>query len=534
MAERCGCRWHRAVHAGYARGDDRAFTSSTRTASASWRSRISGCRRKTHYTVEDENDLIAARLHRVPRSAERDRAPAIAALRDARRHRQDPHGRQRNRHQEDLQGSRAGDRARRCWAATSRRLSDAQSGRGGREHDRFREMSPAQKSARRSARCRQTATSVGFLGDGINDAAGAQRRGRRHFGRYRRRYRQGIGRHHPAREKPAGARGGCAGRPQDLRNIIKYIKMGASSNFGNMFSVLVASVFLPFLPMLPIQLLVQNLLYDFSQTTIPCDDVDADYLKQPRKWDRAASRASWSASGRSVPSSTIVTFFSCGTCSTPIRWTKQIAVSNRVVRRRLAHPDTDRSHDPHAAHPVYSEPRSDAGYPVDRQHHGARHLSAVLTSRRAFGNGAVAACVFHLAGCNLVELLFAHAGRQNNLHPALRTYGFELNGGEVPRCGLQRCLANEGAGLHTTSRSVDKLVGLLRWPQRRRRLVGHRHGLRLSFLSSPQALRHLHVEKRVARIGLNYSFWSQCKLTGRVWPWHRPHSKGRSSRTKCD
>jgi P-type Mg2+ transporter len=61
--------------------------------------------------------------------------------------------------------------------------------------------------------------------------------------------------------------------------------MTASSNFGNVFSVLIASIFLPFLPMLPIQLLVQNLLYDISQVSIPWDDVDADYLKQPRKWD---------------------------------------------------------------------------------------------------------------------------------------------------------------------------------------------------------------------------------------------------------
>jgi Mg2+-importing ATPase len=68
-------------------------------------------------------------------------------------------------------------------------------------------------------------------------------------------------------------------------NIIKYIKMGASSNFGSMFSVLGASLFLPFLPMLPIQVLTNNLLYDFSQTAIPTDDVDEDYLAVPRKWD---------------------------------------------------------------------------------------------------------------------------------------------------------------------------------------------------------------------------------------------------------
>jgi Mg2+-importing ATPase len=67
-------------------------------------------------------------------------------------------------------------------------------------------------------------------------------------------------------------------------NIIKYIKMAASSNFGNMFSVVGASAFLPFLPMLPIQVLTNNLLYDFSQTTIPTDQVDADWLTKPRKW----------------------------------------------------------------------------------------------------------------------------------------------------------------------------------------------------------------------------------------------------------
>ncbi|HET7922236.1 MAG TPA: HAD-IC family P-type ATPase, partial [Gammaproteobacteria bacterium] len=68
-------------------------------------------------------------------------------------------------------------------------------------------------------------------------------------------------------------------------NIIKYVKMGASSNFGNMFSVLGASIFLPFVPMAPIQILVNNLLYDFSQTAIPTDNVDQEYVQAPRQWD---------------------------------------------------------------------------------------------------------------------------------------------------------------------------------------------------------------------------------------------------------
>jgi Mg2+-importing ATPase len=67
-------------------------------------------------------------------------------------------------------------------------------------------------------------------------------------------------------------------------NIVKYIKMAASSNFGNMFSVVGASAFLPFLPMLPIQVLINNLLYDFSQTTIPTDQVDDEWLIKPRQW----------------------------------------------------------------------------------------------------------------------------------------------------------------------------------------------------------------------------------------------------------
>lgn len=68
-------------------------------------------------------------------------------------------------------------------------------------------------------------------------------------------------------------------------NIIKYIKMSASSNFGNMFSVLGASAFLPFLPMAPVQILFNNLMYDFSQTAVATDHVDDEYVAQPRKWE---------------------------------------------------------------------------------------------------------------------------------------------------------------------------------------------------------------------------------------------------------
>jgi len=70
-------------------------------------------------------------------------------------------------------------------------------------------------------------------------------------------------------------------------NMLKYIKMTASSNFGNVFSVLIASAFLPFLPMLPLHLLVQNLLYDVSQISIPFDNVDKEFLEKPQRWNPA-------------------------------------------------------------------------------------------------------------------------------------------------------------------------------------------------------------------------------------------------------
>ncbi len=68
-------------------------------------------------------------------------------------------------------------------------------------------------------------------------------------------------------------------------NIMKYLNMTASSNFGNVFSVLVASAFIPFLPMMAIQLLLQNLMYDISQLALPWDTIDKEFLEKPRKWD---------------------------------------------------------------------------------------------------------------------------------------------------------------------------------------------------------------------------------------------------------
>jgi P-type Mg2+ transporter len=148
----------------------------------------------------------------------------------------------------------------------------------------FAKVSPAQKARVIGALHRKDHV-VGFLGDGINDGSALKAAD------------VGVSVDTAVDiakesadiillEKSLAvlAQGALEGR-RVFGNINKYIKMGASSNFGNMFSVIGASIFLPFLPMLPIQVLTNNLLYDFSQTTIPTDNVDAEYLLVPRRWE---------------------------------------------------------------------------------------------------------------------------------------------------------------------------------------------------------------------------------------------------------
>ncbi|RAJ83634.1 Mg2+-importing ATPase [Chitinophaga dinghuensis] len=145
-------------------------------------------------------------------------------------------------------------------------------------------LSPDQKS-RIVKLLQESGHTVGFLGDGINDAAALRQAD------------VGITVDTAvdiARESAdiillekdlTVLRKGVIYGRRTFGNIIKYIKMTASSNFGNMFSMLGASAFLPFLPMLPVQLLVQNLLYDISQISIPWDKMDEEFLERPKKWD---------------------------------------------------------------------------------------------------------------------------------------------------------------------------------------------------------------------------------------------------------
>ncbi|KYF81700.1 magnesium-transporting ATPase [Sorangium cellulosum] len=92
-------------------------------------------------------------------------------------------------------------------------------------------------------------------------------------------------------------------------NVMKYLLMGTSSNFGNMFSMAGASVLLPFLPMLPAQILLNNLLYDLAQITIPTDNVDASFVRKPRRWDIAMIRRFMMVIGPISSAYDFVTFY---------------------------------------------------------------------------------------------------------------------------------------------------------------------------------------------------------------------------------
>ncbi|HBQ1170244.1 TPA: magnesium-translocating P-type ATPase [Klebsiella aerogenes] len=148
----------------------------------------------------------------------------------------------------------------------------------------FAKLTPLQKS-RILQMLQKNGHTVGFLGDGINDAPALRDAD------------VGISVDSAAdiakessdiilleKDLMVLEEGVIKGR-ETFGNIIKYLNMTASSNFGNVFSVLVASAFIPFLPMLAIHLLIQNLMYDISQLSLPWDKMDKEFLRKPRKWD---------------------------------------------------------------------------------------------------------------------------------------------------------------------------------------------------------------------------------------------------------
>lgn len=166
-------------------------------------------------------------------------------------------------------------------------MSDAELSRAAETTDVFAKLTPDQK-VRVVRILRENGHSVGFMGDGINDAAAMKSAD------------IGISVDTAVDVAKESAdvillekdlmvleKGIIEGR-KTYANMIKYIKMTASSNFGNMFSVLAASALLPFLPMESIQLILLNLIYDLSCTAIPWDHVDEEFIREPRKWDASS------------------------------------------------------------------------------------------------------------------------------------------------------------------------------------------------------------------------------------------------------
>jgi Mg2+-importing ATPase len=164
------------------------------------------------------------------------------------------------------------------------KLSDTELGEAAEKTALFARLSPAHKE-RVIRALRGNGHVVGFMGDGINDAPALRAAD------------VGISVDTATDIAKESADlillekdlmvldGGVIEGRKVFANIVKYIRMGASSNFGNMFSVLGASAFLPFLPMAPIQVLTNNLLYDFSQVPIPADAVDEEQVARPRPWN---------------------------------------------------------------------------------------------------------------------------------------------------------------------------------------------------------------------------------------------------------
>jgi Mg2+-importing ATPase len=164
------------------------------------------------------------------------------------------------------------------------KMSDAELAEAAEKAALFARLSPAHKE-RVIRLLRGKGHVVGFMGDGINDAPALRAAD------------VGISVDTATDIAKESAdlillekdlmvlEGGVIEGRKVFANIVKYIRMGASSNFGNMFSVLGASAFLPFLPMAPIQVLTNNLLYDFSQVPIPADAVDEEQVARPRPWN---------------------------------------------------------------------------------------------------------------------------------------------------------------------------------------------------------------------------------------------------------
>ncbi len=340
---------------------------------------------KPAYSKDDEKDLILrgyVAFLDPPKDTRpfRDCRPARA------RHRgQGAHGGQRAGEPQDLPGS--GHRHR-SGAAGQAGRSACPTMRAGRRRPTRPRCSPGCRrptSSGSSKPCKRAGHVVGFLGDGINDAPALRAAD------------VGISVDTAVDIAKESAdtillekdllvleEGVLEGR-KVFANILKYIRMGASSNFGNMFSVLGASIFLPFLPMAPIQILTNNLLYDFSQVPIPTDDVDPEQIAKPRPWSMSAISRFILFIGPCSSVFDYTTFFIMlyvfGCWSIP---GVGVTVPDRLVCRIAADAD---AHHPRHSHQPNSVPAKLGQLAVDcdhRSYHDGGNLAAILPSGAGF------------------------------------------------------------------------------------------------------------------------------------------------------
>ncbi|MBA1202188.1 magnesium-translocating P-type ATPase [Pseudomonas capeferrum] len=244
---------------------------------------IPGTERKEQYEASDEHELVVRGFLTFLDPPKDTAQPAIAALRD------------KGVAIKVLTGDNAVITSKICrqvglepgspvLGQAIERMDDATLAAQVEEHTVFAKLTPLQKSRVLKA-LQANGHTIGFLGDGINDAPALRDAD------------VGISVDSGTDIAKESAdiillekslmvleEGVVKGR-ETFGNIMKYLCMTASSNFGNVFSVLVASAFIPFLPMLAIHLLLQNLMYDFSQLSLPWDKMDKSFISKPRKWD---------------------------------------------------------------------------------------------------------------------------------------------------------------------------------------------------------------------------------------------------------
>ncbi len=257
----------------------------------------------------------------------------------------------------------------------------------------FARVSPAQKN-RIILALKHRSHVVGFLGDGINDAPSL------HTADVGISVAGAVDVAKDAADIILLERGldvlhaGIIEGRKAFANVLKYLLMGTSSNFGNMFSMAGASLFLPFLPMLPTQILLNNFLYDLAQVTIPTDNVDPAYTRRPQRWDISIIRNFMLLIG---PISSIYDFLTFFVLLQGLP-RQRSAISYRLVRGVAGDANPGVVRDSHRRTPMEGSAEPAVGFDHCADCPGRRH-SAVFSACPGPRLRCAAARIFCVSGC---------------------------------------------------------------------------------------------------------------------------------------